>query len=375
VAVSSLAATEFGKSLRRWGVGVCLAAPLLGCQREDIRVYQVPKEKPQKEAAAHAQARRPKPRVEYRLPEGWQEKGPEAISIASFLIRGQDGQTADVGIVPFPGLLGNDALALNIWRERVKLPPLSEDELGSQAETVPIGAETGRLFDMVSPEPLLEEKYRVRLLLALLNHDGTSWFFKMSGEDALVLAQRPVFLEFLKSISIQEAAPIATAGPPPRFSANEPQSPDASGANRRPSWQVPPEWKEEAPTDMVLAKFLVPGQSGSKADVTVVVLPGESGGLVANVNRWRRQVGLAPIDQSECDKLVSSLDLPGGKAMLVDMTGKDASGQPARLIAVVVPRGEDTWFYKMLGDAQVAEQARPAFMRFVQSAQYAQATP
>jgi len=36
----------------------------------------------------------------------------------------------------------------------------------------------------------------------------------------------------------------------------------------------------------------------------------------------------------------------------------------------VVPRPGETWFYKLMGNAQVVQQEKEAFMKFVQDAKY-----
>ena len=57
--------------------------------------------------------------------------------------------------------------------------------------------------------------------------------------------------------------------------------------------------------------------------------------------------------------------------MLADITGRDArTGQAARLLAVVVPRSGQTWFYKLMGDAQVVQGEKEAFLKFVQAVKY-----
>ena len=123
--------------------------------------------------------------------------------------------------------------------------------------------------------------------------------------------------------------------------------------------------------ELLLAKFLLAGQGDSRAEVTVSVFPGDVGGLRANVNRWRRQLGLSEVGEAELPRLVSSLDVDGSKAMLVDMSGQDAkTGKKARLIGVILPRGGETWFYKLMGDETVAAEQKAAFIKFVQTAEH-----
>jgi hypothetical protein len=67
---------------------------------------------------------------------------------------------------------------------------------------------------------------------------------------------------------------------------------------------------------------------------------------------------------------VTALDVLGGKAMLVDVSGQSATAGKARLIGVIVPRERQTWFYKMMGDPAVAEREKNVFIKFVQSVRY-----
>ena len=93
--------------------------------------------------------------------------------------------------------------------------------------------------------------------------------------------------------------------------------------------------------------------------MTITTFPGSVGGTLANVNRWRSQLGLEPVEASDLPKMTSSLDVLGGKAMLVDMTGSDKkTSQKARLIAAMVAQKAARWFYKLMGDEQVVARER-----------------
>jgi hypothetical protein len=92
---------------------------------------------------------------------------------------------------------------------------------------------------------------------------------------------------------------------------------------------------------------------------------------LANVNRWRTQLGLGPVAEADLASQTQSLDLADGKASLTDIAGQDPkNGQKARVLAVVIPRSGQTWFYKLMGNAQVVQQEKEAFMKFVQSVKY-----
>ena len=93
--------------------------------------------------------------------------------------------------------------------------------------------------------------------------------------------------------------------------------------------------------------------------------------MLGNVNRWRGQIGLSEQSQAEVEKLAQSVDIEGGKAMLVDMSGTDMkSGAKTRLVGAIVPKGKQTWFYKLMGPAPLVELQKDAFTKFVQTAKY-----
>jgi hypothetical protein len=109
-------------------------------------------------------------------------------------------------------------------------------------------------------------------------------------------------------------------------------------------------------------------EGDASAVVTVTTFPGDVGGSLANVNRWRGQIGLNPVAESDLGALLSPLDVDGGKAMLIDMTGQgQEAGKKVRLIAVSLRKGENSWFFKIIGDEPVVAKQRAGFIHFVQS--------
>ena len=63
-------------------------------------------------------------------------------------------------------------------------------------------------------------------------------------------------------------------------------------------WELPKGWIPSKGHSMRLASFDVPFSSGV-GDLSIVSLSGISGGLLANVNRWRGQINLDPISENQ----------------------------------------------------------------------------
>ena len=192
----------------------------------------------------------------------------------------------------------------------------------------------------------------------------------------MVTEQKPAFIEFLKSVSFPAAAAQTQLPPshPPMDGGNMMgQAPTAAASSQpKPNWQVPSGWKEIPGGPFLVAKYLVAGTANAQANVNVSMSSNDGGGLLANVNRWRTsQLGLGPVTEADLPKDIQAIDLPAGKASLVDLTGQDAkTGQKAQLLAVILPRPGETWFYKLMGNPEVVQQEKDAFLKFVQSAKY-----
>lgn len=373
----SVRTSRLGLRLGAWTLSLPVWLLLAGCRQEEVRVYRVPKDKPA-QATVHTHATRS--RLSWKTPAGWTEQPGGNVRLVRFEVQGPAGQKADVAVLPLAGTAVAHGQIVNMVRDQIELGPLSEDQLARLAQTVRIGPAEGELFDMTSTNALIEGRFPTRVLMAATRHDDTLWLFKMSGPDELVVAQRSAFLEFLSSVQFQpnagsEAAtpPAASgtshsAGPSPTVAAAQADSTQARPTPALPQWDVPTGWQAQPPGPLVLARYVVTEADG-RAEVTVSAFPGDSGGLLANVNRWRGQIGLEPVQAADAEKLVERFDGPSGQVSLVDMTGTDrATGQPTRLLGAMLPRGGQTWFFKLRGDGPVVDRQRPVFLKFVQSA-------
>ena len=300
----------------------------------------------------HAAAPMALPQVSWgALPEGWRETGAGQMSVASFNIAGEGKQQAQVTITPLPGMAGKEGLIVNMWRQQVGLAEMSADEAAKQLSPVEIGTDTGKMFDVTGK---LDDGTAKRIVTAMQHRGDTSWFFKLAGDDALVQAQKPAFAAFLKTIKITEAA----AEIPAMGSAPSAESAPAASSE----WKIPASWKSVAPGPMQSAKFSVPEKDGAKADATISIFPNSTGGTLSNVNRWRGQLGLAQVTETELASLVKPLDekIPG--AVVVDMTNKQR-----RLVGVIVPRDGQWFFFKLLGDEAAVAVQKETFLAFAKS--------
>jgi len=335
-----------------------LAVVAAGCGRDEPKVYRVAKEKPSAALSpalphGHPEINTPKPNLSWTLPAGWEEAGAGQMSLANFNIAGQNGHKAQVSVTPLHGLAGKEVPIVNMWRHQVGLPELTEDEVKQQLQEVDIAGEPGKMFEVTGKPEGTDAP--MRIVTAMVHRADASWFYKLQGDAAVVEAQMPAFVAFLKSVKISESPAPETAiasAPPEAAPAPATQS------------KAPAGWKSVPPGPMQSAKFLVPEKGMAKGEVTVSVFPNSTGGTLANVNRWRGQIGLSPIGEAELAKIITRLDDKNPETILVDMTNPDTKRQ---IIGAVVPRGGQWFFYKLMGDADAVAPQKEALAAFAKS--------
>lgn len=333
-------------------------ACLMGCGEPPMASYRAPKDKQAEtappEAPAHGHGARPSPAsLQWKLPAGWKEAAPGQMSLAAFAIAGEGGGEAQVNITALPNLAGHEAEIVNMWRQQVDMPALGEEEALRQLHPIEVGNETGKLFEVAAAGGAAASSRRI--VTVMVHRADASWFYKLTGDSKTVEAQKPVFIEFLKSVRIQPAAATAESPPPAA-------PPSASAGASGPKWKVPAPWTPVAAGQMQLAKFTVPARGSAHAEVTVSVFPADTGGVLANVNRWRRQIGLDPVTEADLPQQVTVLNPPNPQAFLTDQKN---NGQ--QLVAAAVPRNGQWYFYKLAGDAAAVGPEKDAFVAFVKS--------
>jgi hypothetical protein len=131
------------------------------------------------------------------------------------------------------------------------------------------------------------------------------------------------------------------------------------------TWTAPADWTAKPTGPMRKGSFAVKGD-GAEADLSITAFPGDTGGLLANLNRWRGQVSLPPLAEAQLDANVEHLDLGPLHAELVDFAGS-ANDAPTRLLGAIVPHDGETWFFKLTGPDALVAREKPAFREFLRT--------
>ncbi len=133
-------------------------------------------------------------------------------------------------------------------------------------------------------------------------------------------------------------------------------------------WKAPNGWEEQPATGFRKGSFIVRDPDGRTADISVVSFPESAGGLLANVNRWRAQLKLAPVN--EIDQSITPLSVDGHQIFFVDMVSEQPvldGGLKSRVLGGILATGSETWFFKMSGEDKLVASQRDAFRQFLET--------
>ena len=131
---------------------------------------------------------------------------------------------------------------------------------------------------------------------------------------------------------------------------------------------TPPNWEAQPLSQMRQASFLVKGDNGAVADVSFVSLGSAAGNVLENVNRWLGQLGQPPITEQKLGEMAQRLQTSLGEVTIVDLAGLPDNADPARdgrIIAAMMTTSNATLFFKMRGNADLAETQKGDFIRWV----------
>lgn len=132
-----------------------------------------------------------------------------------------------------------------------------------------------------------------RMVAAIVPSGEQTWFFKAVGPGRALAEKKQEFDRFLASV---------------RF------------VDGKPEWTLPEGWREEKAGGERVATFKF-GKADAPLELAVTKLEGAGGGVLANVNRWRGQLGLQPIEESDLSRETATRTIGGAKSTVVDFEG------------------------------------------------------
>ena len=132
------------------------------------------------------------------------------------------------------------------------------------------------------------------------------------------------------------------------------------------TWMAPAHWQSKPASAMRKGSYALAGAGGASAELSITAFPGDVGGEIANVNRWRGQLQLAPLPESDVAAALTRLNYNGLKIAFIELANPSAA-TPTRLLGAMVAHEGATWFFKLLGsDSLVAKEKEP-FLEFLKT--------
>jgi hypothetical protein len=355
----------------------------IGCNRDEtaIRTYPAPKDAPAPQVASadqtpadtqtHDQPEQQPPAttpITWTVPDGWkQAPGGNQMRFATFDVSPDDPK-AQLTVVPLP--MEAAAVLPNVqrWAGQLKLPQVAEGDLPKFAQQTQVSGEQATIVDMTgAPE---SGNPPTRLLAAIIPHDGRAWFFTLKAPEAVAAAQKANFEKFIHSIQFPTGPTSSSSSADDSGKANHGFGP-TDQRFKLAKCTTPAGWQEQPGSNAMRVTSFRVGSGDQQAEVVVSRIPQQGiGNLPDNINRWRGQVGLEPIEGGKAAGF-HPITIAGEPGMMLDLTGPGASDQPAKeLLVALTVQGSDFWFFKLLGPESVVSKQQDAFKQFLGSLQF-----
>ncbi|MDQ8187573.1 hypothetical protein [Pelagicoccus sp. SDUM812002] len=346
-------------------IGVLSASLILssGCSKPEVKVYDVAKGSsaatlPTAQTAPSSQ--QPDP-ISWTPAPQWKELPPTQFRKGNYLFT-DDAGSAEITVTSFPGETGGLLANANRWLRQAGLPEIDQEQLEALAVEVDLNEEMSAVVLDLKAADKSESSSRV--YAAVIPYRGQSWFLKMSGPFSTVQSQIPSFSSFVRGL---------------RFGDDATSSADLAGSAHGEhlgdlAFTAPSGWVETEGNSIRIASYSIPQEGYPPADFAITSFPGDTGGLVANVNRWRRQIGLSPWDAAQVTAAVQSLENEAGLEFKVfelkPSNDSERSVTDEWIRVAIMEKAGKSWFFKLKGDAMLVDLQRDEFISLLESVHF-----
>ena len=261
----------------------------------------------------------------WTIPASWHEMPGSGLRFATIEIS-QSTPPLQLTVIPLTTLEGGgDGYVLenlNRWRGQLGLSKISLDQLPEAVEQIQADDATATMATLVGNAPAT----------------------KSMGQ--------PPFASG-KPFGPGRSNGPTVAGPP---------QPSTGSESSLFSYDTPAGWKTGKQSTMRLAAFVV-SNGKDKVETTVFRFP--PSGTLANVNRWRGQIGLEPTTQAQLDADSQTIKVDETEGHYVKLVGENQT-----ILAVIINRAGKAWFFKLQGNSKLADSEQKRFESFVKSVKF-----
>jgi hypothetical protein len=257
----------------------------------------------------------------WKVPDGWTQSPGNDFRFAT-VATGSADHRVEIAISKLPA--GQDLRTnVNRWRGQLQMPPLSEPDLSGALGQLTMAGQALPLFDATG---------------------------EMSNSMPPRMAANPA-----------EAASTGAAA--------------TSGDGARPKatelpfeFAAPPDWEAGPATEFTPRRFWK-REGDRSAQIAVTRLPAATQAWPDTINMWRGELGLEAATADEANRHTSEVQIDGRAAKSASLKAADGS-KATRVVNLV--DADDSWYFKLTGDAQIVEASQAAFDAFIQSIRFKQ---
>lgn len=290
----------------------------------------------------------------WTVPEGWKRTTGDDFSFVAFALDDAP-QPLKLTVSRMPG--AQDFTAnVNRWRNQLKLAPVDAEEARRSAETIATGGGEAQWVELIG-------RYS-----PMSSMRGP--FAGGAPGPAAPPSERPKARPVDPNAELPAGHPVI--GPSPK--------PNAAAAGTRPSplmpeptpklpftYELPEGWSAGQPSQFVMAAFTV-SDGTSSARITVSQAGGD---MLSNINRWRGELRLPPIEENQLLAAMTKVKLSGLDANYVELIGTANGGMQEATLGIAAPNGSgQNYFVKLKGSAPLAQREKERFMKFVSSIRF-----
>ena len=137
-------------------------------------------------------------------------------------------------------------------------------------------------------------------------------------------------------------------------------------------WVIPETWIEQEKTQFRVSSYKVPFGDNPTifGDFSVVKFPGDAGGVLANVNRWRDQLDLKPIGIDRLASLLIAVDHPFLSISFLELHSNKSITDTESMYVAFFIFNEHSYFFKLVGSSNVLAAHYDVFIGILKSIGY-----
>ena len=329
----------------RLSLGVALALVMTGCREEEsIRTYTVPKVRLEPPRLLAAIVPAGEKIWFFKLSGAAPAVAAEQGRFQQFVesLRFADRKDAPVAWTVPAGWRESEG------RSQLRFATLRAGPEALEVSVTPLGREAGEIVPNIN-------RWRGQIGLGKINDEAD---LKPPSRRITVDGKEVTLIDMLGVVAEPKPASPKPAAAAPAIDPDKPIK-----------YELPAGWTEVPVKGMRVAAFQVRA-GGQSAEVTIIPIAGAGGGLLANVNRWRKEVGLDDTTSERLTRESQSVDLGGVPALIVDLVGKTES-----TLGAIITHDDRTWFVKLRAPTALVDQERPRFQAFVRSIRFRSGGP